>query len=593
MEYYIDLAKRISEDVARYHLLADIGAFQIRSEGGKDIELSALRTEMKDLEMFNFVINPKKLIPLVSVARRESGMFDSVESYQRMVDGKRLKEIAGYLDKKDEVFTKGKVIPGNIIIATNQKINPKPAFIGEIIGKLKIPNMYGMFWVVDGQHRLFAYEKKDTSDEDMIFVTLLNNFTQTQQREIFVDINQEQKGIDLSYILDIASDSEPESQIGIIANAIKYSDKIPQLEGKVNPLFNRIKIPSHGVKGRKFSMKGLYQAIKRFKLAEAYTINSFESIKNPIYKDGGTEVSERLANALIFYLIVALEELGTNLDNKDPPSRFSLTTSLDSQGKDGMLDVLFGLFERMIAINCKITEKSTMPTEDRIREWLKPLAERLYSIKDEKDWSDLVRTAGQGPRDDTIRRFCAIIRDSGVKDFSSFKDLDMDFNNIYKRSVRLEAALRDLINDMLSDIDKDWCKKINKLLPESIFNKLKETSNNDLQRNPALIEEGRLYTELDLHSSRDLIFHNWDVIFGRVFVTGGKNFIDKRQVEAALEQIIKVRYTGGHGRINAEERKVLKEDAQKNATKSYLDMFELALEKRGINIDYYDDDVPI
>ena len=590
-EYYEILSDRVSANVARYHLMADMGAFQIRSEGGREIDLSALKTELKGFTLFNFVISPQKLIPLVSVARREADRFDYVESYQRMIDEKRLVDIAAYLNETDDIFTSGKVIPGNIIIATNQDSPHKPTFVGDSLGTLKIPNEYGMFWIVDGQHRLFAYEKKNASDEDKIFVTLLNNFNQTQQRELFVDINDKQKGIDLSYILDIAGDAEPASKIGIIANTIKQLDKISMVDNKRNFFANKIKIPSHGLKKRKFSMKGLYQAIKRFKLAEVETISSFSNIHNPLYDENKLEIPQKLAKALILYLDLALDELGTKLDTRNPPAVFSLTTLLNQHGKDGVLDILFGLFERMLAVKSKVTGRPTMPTRDEMSRWLAPIAEKLYSIHDERDMLDLIRTAGHGPRDDTIRRFCSIIRDSGINEFSYFDDLDIGFNSIVKRTEMLEIALRELINDVLSKSNPDWCKDRNDLIPESIFNALKSKRQNDFQRNPNLVQEGKLYKALDLGLSKDLILHDWESSFANVFVVGSGPFIDKREFEATLELLIKVRNTKIHGMANETERKGLKEDTQKRAAESYLDMFEKALEKRGMSISDYENEV--
>src|SRR3989338_9958952 len=120
---------------------------------------------------------------------------------------------------------------------------------------IKLPANYGILWIVDGQHRLYAYSKnsinkpqRTITPDDRVFITLLHNTSTPQQRQIFVDINKEQKGVDLNYIIDIEGDANPQSFMGKISRLIKKIDKLDkfQEEGEEysNLFYNKIKIPS-------------------------------------------------------------------------------------------------------------------------------------------------------------------------------------------------------------------------------------------------------------------------------------------------------------------------------------------------------------
>jgi len=103
---------------------------------------------------------------------------------------------------------------------------------------------------------------------EVSLLTLLEDLDLPKQRKIFLDINQEQKGVKPDLIWDIIGDAEPKSQEGIIANSIK---KLDYLE----PFYREIFIPSRGVKQRgQFSLNSFCRAIEKTKLTEKFTKNS-------------------------------------------------------------------------------------------------------------------------------------------------------------------------------------------------------------------------------------------------------------------------------------------------------------------------------
>src|SRR3989344_5930156 len=114
IEYY----DSITEDISRYHIFAD---FNIKFRSPDSLEIPAFKNEINGFTLYNFTITPQKILPYVTVARRQAR---KKEYYQRMISGSRCQEIINYLDNKvPPLFRDGHIIPGNIIIATRSNID--------------------------------------------------------------------------------------------------------------------------------------------------------------------------------------------------------------------------------------------------------------------------------------------------------------------------------------------------------------------------------------------------------------------------------------------------------------------------------------
>ena len=113
-DYYKEL-KEILGDFAIYQLL---GEMRVEPRENDIISVPALKYEVNGITLYHFAIEPKKLLPYVCVARRESGNEDY---YQRMLDGNRLTDIRSYLglevSSKSISSKKPKLFPNNVILA--------------------------------------------------------------------------------------------------------------------------------------------------------------------------------------------------------------------------------------------------------------------------------------------------------------------------------------------------------------------------------------------------------------------------------------------------------------------------------------------
>jgi len=623
INYYLSLEKELSADIARFHILAD---YNLKFPDTESVEIPAIKSVVKGITSYNFVIAPQKILKNVYVARRES---KNKSHYQRMIKGKRCEDIINYLDMGTEtykselkpLFPEGPIIPGNIILASS--IKETELLENELtiengyfnfpenvsLVNLKFPNKYGCLEIVDGQHRLYSYTKFPTNNpirkmnkNDRVLITLLHNSERAQHRRIFIDLNDKQKGIDKNYIIDMIGEDSPNSIDGRISNVIKNIDYKPKVKGITNYLCNNIKIPSHGTTKRSFSMKGMYQAILKRKLVQKKL--EFEQIINPFYiniKDPQKDTREvntlviRLARELAYFISLSREILGEDLRTEENPAKYSLSTLLEGRGKDGLIDVLIGFYSRILAAKNKNSNKLIIPEEEDIRNYLEPIAEHFKELRNREDLDAFISTAGQGPRDNTIRRWCSLVVSSGFKEFE-FEDLDITFNEILERSSFLEKKLRKLINFKLSLLNPDWCKRqssatINKkevgLLSGGMFNKLKKKAGDSLQQNNRYIEDGQLYLKLGFGEIKDLIINLWDkAAFDAIFVEGGNKFRNLRQFEEAIEHLTRYRNKTAHkGSLTPEEEKTLKKPSQQSIAIAYLNTFEVSLENFKFDLD--------
>ena len=154
IEYYESLVHHIGP-AARYQFLADL--FPGKTIEGLQIKVPAIRSKIGKRSCYTFSITPEYLLKLSFVSHRAKGKASDVDTYQRLLIKSRLKKIREYI-------TADGVFPTNIVVnfePNRLEFSPMeqdPAATGGgIAGWLKIRPAYKSAWIIDGQHRLFAY----------------------------------------------------------------------------------------------------------------------------------------------------------------------------------------------------------------------------------------------------------------------------------------------------------------------------------------------------------------------------------------------------------------------------------------------------
>lgn len=148
IEYYEDLIDKISH-FARYQVLSDLG---MKLDFSNSIETDSIELTQNGFTMYATALDPDWLLRTVSVARRINAA-DGPKGYQRLLNKSRIANtdkpdsISNYLDANSDW-----IFPNAIVLASSR--NSKMVYDK---GKLHLNSKYGEFWVIDGQHRLFAF----------------------------------------------------------------------------------------------------------------------------------------------------------------------------------------------------------------------------------------------------------------------------------------------------------------------------------------------------------------------------------------------------------------------------------------------------
>lgn len=201
LDYYEKLVAHLGS-AARYQFFSDL--LPGRQVPGMTIKLPAIKAKMGGVNCYTFSISPERLLKMAFVSHRARGQEDA-ETYQRMVAKPRLKKIQQYISKKDNFF------PTNIVVnldnmQNNIQFDPTTQEGDKgngIMGWLTIKPAYGSAWIIDGQHRLFAYSGFPEADKSQLSVLAFDGLSSSQQAKLFVDINHEQRSVSRSHLYEL------------------------------------------------------------------------------------------------------------------------------------------------------------------------------------------------------------------------------------------------------------------------------------------------------------------------------------------------------------------------------------------------------
>ncbi len=192
-------------------------------------ETNALRVDQR-LGTFYVVVLPAELLLQVAASDKmratmnEGGSGYTLEGTQRLIQDKRLGEIAAYINRVDSAF------PNSIIVAANYDLktgfdqgeleyisseedgNPLAASLVWTIAesedgchKLTIPSSEKLAAIIDGQHRLFSFARADSAamDEMNLLCSVFIDLPKALQAQIFATINSTQKRVDRSLTYEL------------------------------------------------------------------------------------------------------------------------------------------------------------------------------------------------------------------------------------------------------------------------------------------------------------------------------------------------------------------------------------------------------
>jgi len=296
LEYYEELANHIGP-AAKYQLLSEV--FADKKIPNLQIKVPAIKGKIGGATFYSFAIEPSKLLSIAFVSHRLKTDRETVITYQRMLNKRRLKSIKEYIEKEEGLF------PNSIIINFRtkksrlrfDKLGKDPKGTEASLGILHLPGKYKSAWIIDGQHRLYGFSGSEKADKVTIPVIAFENLDAAKQARMFVDINSKQVKVPRNLLEDLYSDllwdSDDEAE-----KLLALTSKVVSELGKdiSSPLYNKIK-PSTRVraKDKPITIATLTGAIKTNRLLGQVNKGANILRPGPLYD----EKEPRMENSLI------------------------------------------------------------------------------------------------------------------------------------------------------------------------------------------------------------------------------------------------------------------------------------------------------
>ena len=239
--YYTNLVKHLGP-AAKYQFFADM--IPGKTVPGLEIRIPAIRAKMGGQHCYAFTVSPEYLLKISYVSHRSKGKASDVNTYQRMVSKSRLNKIKKYIEE-DGIF------PTNIVInidkerltfeRVHQETNIDSDAEKPIMGWLTIRPAYKSAWIIDGQHRLYAYSGHEKASKSFVSVLAFEDLLPSKQAGLFIDINSEQKRVRQSLLEELFAElhwdaDKPQERVqAVISKSIQGLGVDPE-----SPLYRKI-----------------------------------------------------------------------------------------------------------------------------------------------------------------------------------------------------------------------------------------------------------------------------------------------------------------------------------------------------------------
>ena len=177
---------------------------------------SPIPVQLTGYTSYAFLIRPEELLKIAYVGHKSSRDIEHLRTYQRMLQPKRLTQIAEYINA-------GGKFPTNIVVNLKTPrgrpldFEPREKVGTESLGILHLPPRYGSAWIIDGQHRLYGYAYAKAAngfnrDTSTIPVLAYENLPADKEMNLFIDINSKQVKVTTSLLVELYADLHWDSE---------------------------------------------------------------------------------------------------------------------------------------------------------------------------------------------------------------------------------------------------------------------------------------------------------------------------------------------------------------------------------------------
>lgn len=466
LEYYDEFSRHFGH-AAKYQFLSDL--LPDRKIPHLFEPIPALKGSMGNTSFYSFVIEPEKLLKFAYIAHRSKTGTGSLESYQRMAQKSRLNEIKRYIHDDNGIF------PTSIVLnfETDEPLQfdkaEDMADRNVVLGKLHLPNKFQCAWIIDGQHRLFAFADLEEAKIATLPVIAFENLSPEKQAELFIKINGKQRRVSTNLLNDIFADLhwdsyQPTERLrALISRLLIKLNQSPD-----SPLRDKI-VKTEGIKTktRNLTLTGLSTEIRKQKLVgEIQTQKSEEISPGPL--SDTTKFQEDLDGTLQRSFFILSKYFTLFSKNDSIKGQWELGSAeggyiCTNHGIQAILRVLRAILVHLESKN-DIQVKTIKPAQliIHIEKYTNPVINYL-AIASPQELRELRRGTGE----------------SGVRDSSLIL-----LSHIHKEFSEFEApGLTDWIKKMDTSNNKEASEfileKIEPMIHEHVINTLKENFGQD------------------------------------------------------------------------------------------------------------------
>lgn len=262
LSYYEDLVTHLGP-AAKYQLLADM--LPGKSIPGLEIRIPAVKSSMGKYNCYTFSITPEYLLKISYVSHRAKGRSSDVNTYQRMIKKNRLNKIREYI-------TEDGIFPTNIVanfergrLKFERSSQQSEGTEAGTLGWLDIRAAYKSAWIIDGQHRLFAYSGHPSAARSTLSVLAFEGLASSEQVKLFIDINAKQKSVKQSLLQELYAELHWDSSDPLVRLRAIISKAVQMLDADhLSPLCGRIQTAdAKKDEKRCVSLASVYSAIDK------------------------------------------------------------------------------------------------------------------------------------------------------------------------------------------------------------------------------------------------------------------------------------------------------------------------------------------
>lgn len=522
LAYYENLVSQIGP-AARYQFLADI--LPGKAIPGLEIKVPAVKSRMGGYPCYTFSTSPEYLLKISYVSHRAKGKGSDVDTYQRMLKKSRLNRIRDYIND-DGIF------PTNIVVNVEKnrlqfdRIHQEAGSDQDagVLGWLSIRPAYRSAWIIDGQHRLYAYSGLKKAVKGRLAVLAFEGLSPSKQAELFVDINAKQKSVKRSLLEELYSELNRDSENASDRASSIISRAILDLDLETDsPFYSRIQ-KSDDAKDpiRCISLTSIFSALDRGKFLIAREKQGAVMEFGPLWGVTNEKTLARTRYALTKWFST-IRDSAPDWWEKGADEGGGLAMN---DGITSCINVLRSICYHIDAGKKKLIDQDDEDLIACTLEYVKVLGEYLasFSEDDRKRFRDLRGVQGQNKR----TRMCQkALRDR----FASFSPPGLDeyleaerekTNQRSAESIRhIEMTLQTFIVDELRqeypDGENWWILGVPKDVRKKAMDKYEE-------------DDGRRGTKeayFDLIDYKRIGLHNWP-LFEKVLAYGSKGNKEKR-----------------------------------------------------------------